>query len=495
MLPVLDSSAFNFNLYAVLPVSVALVSFFLGIFIYYIDKKNSFNQGVCYFCLSVFLWQILFGGLLCCRDMVSLRVLSQMLFAAIALTAATTFHLSAALTCMVKQRKSLIVLIYTCALLVVFFIFQKGFFSGISWHFFGMFPLAGPNMYLIVVFVSVCFLLSILNFTKYHFASKEKDERKYARFLMILFFVLQSSFVDIFISYSLESFPLSPTILLVVLLGLCFEQMRALQGNVNKSQKEYSSDLAWKSLEMSKVVSSLKDAQLKLLESGKMSALASLSAGILHQISQPITAINGVSSFLKSEVKEDDQHYKAICLMDEQSTVLREKLNDILELIKQRKVRKEFLNVNDIVTRVMSLVMDELRMKDIKWEAQLEKNMLEVFADSVHLQQICINLITNAIQALEVSVGKDERYLIVSTHCDNEKELVSICFYDTGASLTEEDKDYIFEPFFPVISMRAGIGLALCKDLIDEHAGELTLENVEEGGVRFTVNLPIAKQL
>jgi signal transduction histidine kinase len=119
--------------------------------------------------------------------------------------------------------------------------------------------------------------------------------------------------------------------------------------------------------------------------------------------------------------------------------------------------------------------------------------MVDVFADGIHLQQIFINLITNAIQALDSVFDKNARYLVISTKYHKDEDVVAIGFQDTGPSITEEDQKYAFEPFFPVISIRAGMGLALCKDLIDEHAGQLVLKNPNEGGAKFIIILPAAR--
>jgi len=270
--------------------------------------------------------------------------------------------------------------------------------------------------------------------------------------------------------------------------------MRFYKEQGRKNADEYQSTMANKSLEVSKVLGELKEAQLKLLESGKMSALASLSAGVLHQISQPVTALHGVSRFLKKELDPNSEYYKAVCMIDEQSDCLKSKLEDIMELIRHRKIRKENVDVNDMIARVMSLLMDELRVKGIKWHVNLGQDLPQVFADSVHLQQIFINIVTNAIQAMDSIEKVDDRFLQITTQYESEKNEMWISFQDSGPGITDEDRKHIFEPFFPVISMRAGIGLALCKDLIDEHSGDIDFENVEEGGAVFIIKLPCVKE-
>src|SRR5262245_56120766 len=119
-----------------------------------------------------------------------------------------------------------------------------------------------------------------------------------------------------------------------VIAWLVIENYRLNRENLQKTQK------------LEATIKELKAAQIKLMESGKTSALAALSAGILHQISQPITAIHGFVRFMKKEMKPEDVFYKPVMVMDEQSTYIRDMLENLMELVRHRKIQKDAVDVN-----------------------------------------------------------------------------------------------------------------------------------------------------
>src|SRR3990167_6474506 len=125
----------------------------------------------------------------------------------------------------------------------------------------------------------------------------------------------------------------------------CFKMM-SYHDKVERHARELEAEVERKTEELSRVLNDLRAMQFKLLETGKRSALASLSAGILHQISQPITAIHGFARFVKKEMKESEPFYRGITIIEEQSVYLKQMLEDLMELIRHRENKKENIDVN-----------------------------------------------------------------------------------------------------------------------------------------------------
>ena len=269
-----------------------------------------------------------------------------------------------------------------------------------------------------------------------------------------------------------------------------FLKFRTSSKLIAEQKRHFQEKLNYKDLEVAKMVDELQATQLKLLESGKISALASLSAGILHQISQPITAIHGFVKFLKKEMNPKDTFYRPICLIEEQSIYLKQMLEDLMELIRHRKIKKDNIHVNDIVMRSMNLLKDELRIRRINWDLDLGENLPLVYADGIHLQQIFMNIVSNAIQALGSLPPGAERYLAICSKFNQDDHHIHISFKDSGPGIMETDKVHIFEPFFSTKSKGGGLGLALCKDLIAEHGGSLSVESRPNEGANFIIKLP-----
>lgn len=249
-------------------------------------------------------------------------------------------------------------------------------------------------------------------------------------------------------------------------------------------------ELLAKDDELTKAVEQLKATQLRLIESGKVSAAAALSAGVLHQISQPLTAIHGFVRFMKQEMPPESVFFRPVCLMDEQSVYLKEMLDNLMVVIRHRKIEKMSIDVNAVVERSLSLLADEFRIRRVLWETELARPLPQVLADAVHLQQVFMNILVNACEALSTLPPGKERTLRVSTAFDSIGRTVKVEFIDNGPGIPEDIKDHIFEPFFSTKTTGTGIGLALCHDLVREHGGTIAVDS-NLSGTRFTVDLPI----
>ncbi len=280
----------------------------------------------------------------------------------------------------------------------------------------------------------------------------------------------------------------------IVSLCVClwlFTQLRLSKKLLVEQKKHYETEMADKARDVAQIVEDLRSDQFNLFESGKISALASLSASILHQISQPITAIHGFAKFLKKEMNSEEAFYKPISLIDEEADLLVEKLGNLRELIDHRKIKKENININDVIKRSMGLLMDELRTQNIKWEVQLQDGMPNILADRILLQQSFMNIVINSMQALEtLPIGK-QKYISIASDYLKDKNEIDIAFEDTGPGIMDSNQYRVFEPFFTTKYKGKGIGLALCKNVIEEHGGEILVESQKDKGTKFIIKLPI----
>jgi len=256
-----------------------------------------------------------------------------------------------------------------------------------------------------------------------------------------------------------------------------------IQNNrLNRALKE-------KNYQLEATIIELKDAQVKLMESGKKGAVAALSAGLLHQISQPITAIHGFVRFMKKEMDINSPFYKPVCVMDEQSFYIKDMLANLMELIRHREIQKTETNINAVIYKSLNLLLDELRIRRIGWDMQLDDNIPPIYGDALHLQQVFMNLVVNAMEALsEVPHGAPRTMLVTSRHNKASNEAV-VTFRDNGPGIAHEHQARIFDPFFSTKPKGSGIGLALCQDLVYEHGGNISVESNTEGTI-FTVKLP-----
>lgn len=238
----------------------------------------------------------------------------------------------------------------------------------------------------------------------------------------------------------------------------------------------------------------LKTMEAKLAENSKISVVAHLSAGIIHQITQPITAINGFVKFLKKEMNPQDVFYRPVCLMDEQCVYLKQMLEDMMTLVRHSEIKSENLNVHDVIYKTMNLLKDELRIRRINWDLDLQEEIPKVYADQIRLQQVFMNIVVNAMQALSEIPKDQEKYIRISSGVDLEKKEIVISFQDTGPGIPKDEAVHIFEPFYSTKAKGTGIGLSLCQMLIQEQNGRITLVNNSPKGAQFRIHLPAVEE-
>ena len=248
-----------------------------------------------------------------------------------------------------------------------------------------------------------------------------------------------------------------------------------------------------KNLQLEIKINELKAAQVKLMDSGKKGAVAALSAGLLHQISQPITAIHGFVRFMKKEMDINSPFYKPVCVMDEQSFYIKDMLSNLMELIRHRTIQKTQTSINTVIHKSMNLLLDELRIRRVGWDLQLDESIPFINGDGLHLQQVFMNLVVNAMEALSEMPHGAPRTLLVSSRYDARSNQAVIMFKDNGKGIPIDHQARIFDPFFSTKPQGSGIGLALCHDLVSEHGGTIGVQSDKDGTV-FTIKLPCIRQ-
>ena len=140
--------------------------------------------------------------------------------------------------------------------------------------------------------------------------------------------------------------------------------------------------------------------------------------------------------------------------------------------------------------RLLSLLDSEIILKNISINYNLQPQVSLVFFDLIQLQQVLINLLTNAFDAIE-SLPVDERTITISTDLENETSAI-VAISDSGNGIRPELMETIFDPFQTTKSKGIGIGLSICKSILEAHDGKILVDNTKNGGAVFSLILPIA---
>lgn len=225
----------------------------------------------------------------------------------------------------------------------------------------------------------------------------------------------------------------------------------------------------------------------------RVSVLGELSGSIAHEINQPLTAIlsNAQAALHLLARKSPDLAEVRDALQDivQEDNRAGEVIHRLRGLLKKGERKMEHVNINDLVRSTISLLNSELIGRDISLRLDLDHAPFPAQGDSVQLQQVLLNLVMNAMDAM-ASTPIAQRSIQIATRASR-AGMVDILVKDNGHGLRAKENGRVFEPFYTTKSHGLGLGLALCSTIIQAHQGTLTLVNDERGGAIAKFSLPV----
>ncbi len=245
-----------------------------------------------------------------------------------------------------------------------------------------------------------------------------------------------------------------------------------------------------------------KDAQL--FQASKMTTLGEMSAGIAHELNQPLNAIKIGSDFLKKQIDLDraiasDELHQVVSAMSTQVNRASEIIQSLREFGRRPDFEKEKVNVNQTVKDVMKIIAQQLSLQNIQVVYDLDETTPPILANKNRLEQVIFNLVTNARDAIEnqdpLSKDTKERIIAISTWSEQRTHL-NLTISDTGTGIPEEDLQKIFEPFYTTkeVGKGMGLGLSIIYGIIRDFEGTIHVENRSAGGTRFHLRFPLSKK-
>jgi PAS domain S-box-containing protein len=229
----------------------------------------------------------------------------------------------------------------------------------------------------------------------------------------------------------------------------------------------------------------LRHAQEQLLQSEKMSAMGQLISGVAHELNNPLTAILGYAQLLESEQLED-RIADFIGKLYKQAQRTHRVVQNLLSFARQRKPHKQHVDLRKVLDETISLRDYDLRANGIHLEQEIEPNLPSVTADSHQMEQVFLNIINNAVDAM-LEKGKGGRLKVSMLLRDGK---VHAEFKDSGPGIKEPSR--IFDPFYTTKSVGkgTGLGLSICYGIVKEHGGEISARNHPEEGAVIELRLP-----
>jgi two-component system sensor kinase FixL len=236
----------------------------------------------------------------------------------------------------------------------------------------------------------------------------------------------------------------------------------------------------------------LKDLQAELAHVGRVSEMATLASSLAHELNQPLTAVTSYCQSIRRLARAEADGHRSELIAEAADEAASEALRagEIVRRLRDFFARgdteRHIEDLPRLITEANALALVGSRELGVEVQVALDPRVNLVLADRVQIQQVLINLIRNALDAM---LESDERLLTISTAAGPE-DLVTIAVQDTGTGITEAVADQLFQPFVTSKQTGMGIGLSICRTIIEAHGGRIWFEAAPEGGTIFRFTLP-----
>jgi len=235
----------------------------------------------------------------------------------------------------------------------------------------------------------------------------------------------------------------------------------------------------------------------QLLQAGKLASIGELSAGVAHEINNPLAIIlterqlllDAAAQAAITDPEFQEQFSDSMNQIDLQVQRCKRITQNLLRFSRRTKSMIETVDLNGFIQEVVDLMEREARTSGIKFFSEPDPALPPVSSDPSQLQQVFLNLITNAIDAHD---GKPYGSIRISTRADAERQLATVTIADAGSGIKPENLSRIFDPFFTTkaVGKGTGLGLSICYSIVKRLGGSLTVQSEVGKGTEFTIQLP-----
>jgi two-component system NtrC family sensor kinase len=258
-----------------------------------------------------------------------------------------------------------------------------------------------------------------------------------------------------------------------------------------RARRKYRDEFSELAMAMNHMMYQLLQRQDLLIRSHKLKAVGTLTAGVAHELNNPINNIMITASLLQedyTDLPETDRLDMVHDLVSEAERAQRI-VRNLLDFARESEVEAQSLNMKDIVEATLRLAANQIKLAKVKVRGEVAQELPPVRGDRQQLEQVLLNLVLNALDAMPGGGT-----LTITIDRTQDRRFVAVSFRDTGAGIPEQNLGSIFDPFFTTKSKAKGTGLGLSVSLgiIKQHGGDIRVASREGEGSTFTVLLPVA---
>jgi PAS domain S-box-containing protein len=235
------------------------------------------------------------------------------------------------------------------------------------------------------------------------------------------------------------------------------------------------------------------EAQMALAHANRVTTIGQLTASIAHEVNQPLAAVANAAAacqrWLDRGAPNLDEARSALEWITRENNRASEVIRRVRALAKKSDIEMVSLDVNDVVGETVALVQRELISHRVSLRMELASSLPMILGDRVQLQQVMINLVMNGIEAMQLVTDRSRELVIRSRQDETQQVLVGVT--DCGVGISVQDADRLFHPFFTTKSSGMGMGLSICRSIVEDHGGRLWAAANLPHGATFQFTLPV----
>jgi two-component system sensor kinase FixL len=228
----------------------------------------------------------------------------------------------------------------------------------------------------------------------------------------------------------------------------------------------------------------------------RVSMMGQLASALAHEINQPLGAIlrnaEAAELFLQNASPDLDEIRAILADIRKDDQRAGSVIDRMRALLRRQSLDRRSVDVGELVGEVVALVRSDAAARHVTLESAVAEHLPPLFGDVVHLQQVLLNLIVNGMDAVEEANRRDRRVRVTASL--DRPQAVEIAVSDSGPGVPADKLTHIFDPFFTTKAKGMGMGLPICRTIIEAHSGRLWAENRPDGGASFRFTLPIAEE-